>query len=81
MDLDFLLNIVKCDDRGNYPSAERMLRHMMGDPWCRAGKGKKVSMVQFPKISDPEGLIRSIKSERSCVGGHKTTRQHTRNFR
>lgn len=81
MDLDYLANVVKNDDRGRYPAAERMLRHLMGNPSFSGGtKRKKVSMASFPKVNDPEGLIRSIRSKRAG-GVPEHFVQHTRRLR
>lgn len=72
MDLDFLALIVAADDRCQLPPAEVALRLLMGDP-REAGKVHKSSKAPYRggrQKSDPDGLLRSIRSGYAMSGGY-----------
>jgi hypothetical protein len=61
VDLDFLPCIVRQDNEGAYPSAERALRHQLGCfGFSYSRQASRNPMVGFPKTNDPTGIVRTM---------------------
>lgn len=79
MDLDWLSAIVKLDDEGMYPSAERCLRFILGtdyQTWKHHSNSTRRKPLR-PSINDPAGLIRSLRST-TTASLQTTSAQHAR---
>jgi hypothetical protein len=86
MDLEFLVKIVASDIRRRTPSAEKALRAMVwngDDSWSRINNNATTRKATraYPKTSDPEGIMRSLKSNYCCnvmVGHYAQVGKHVR---
>ena len=65
LSLEQLVEIVRNDDNCRYPYLERLLRKLMGDPWCPTTT-RGYYALRFTRINDSEGLLRSLQSRTTC---------------